>query len=159
MPDLEVERTDSIDDTTAYLEHALSLNAQQVKVARGIIKVSIEKLQRKSGLVSPRGATLLRLERLRQMDKKGYSSDHDDAHEEFEITRAAICYAAEAADMGSVHVRDLWPWEASSYPSVEGKGTQRLLEIAGALIAAEIDRAQRVGWELSKPDDPIPEKS
>lgn len=93
------------------------------------------------------GIELIAKERLRQVDDEGYSFAHDDKHGAGELAMAAMCYAmlplwrpAEMAPLG-------WPW--SSLDPMDGfKPTpeDRIRELvkAGALIAAEIDRLQRV---------------
>ena len=99
-------------------------------------------------------------ERRRQREKLGWSAMHDDDHEGGEMAMAAACYAADSKlyvredYAGAVHFVDPWPWEthkdARTYTGNEpdpGKESNakriRLLEKAGALIAAEIDRLLR----------------
>jgi len=99
-------------------------------------------------------------ERQRQVDKKGWTATHDDEHSDDTLAIAAACYAApsriyhkEERACG-VSFTDPWPWHAQddsrpyhgNVPAPE-KATRkqriRLLEKAGALIAAEIDRLLR----------------
>jgi hypothetical protein len=96
------------------------------------------------------GAERIADERQRQIDAEGYSPKHDDEHDKFELTLAAISYAGKAAGepvfierRGKDHVRfcDPWPW--SENPSGDDRRI-RMLEKAGALIAAEIDRLLRL---------------
>jgi hypothetical protein len=99
-------------------------------------------------------------ERRRQIDDKGFVTDHDDAHDDEELAMAATCYAAPRAvyefrDRGWVkEFRDPWPWDDVEDRRRRGKVLDletaadldariRLLEKAGALIAAEIDRLLR----------------
>jgi hypothetical protein len=42
------------------------------------------------------GIELIAAERKRQIEAKGWTYEHDDAHEEGELIAAAVCYAAEA---------------------------------------------------------------
>lgn len=108
------------------------------------------------------GAQRIAAERQRQIDAEGYTAQHDDDHDDDGIAWAATCYAApgriyvqeDFAD--GVHFNDPWPWDdcydkrprpsRGNYPEPE-KATVteriRLLEKAGALIAAEIDRLLR----------------
>lgn len=108
------------------------------------------------------GAARIAAERRRQVAKEGYTAEHDDEHEDSALAIAAVCYAACAAG-SPVYVRhdyaagtsynDPWPWErCSDARPYNGNVVQlaesdaqriRLLEKAGALIAAEIDRLLR----------------
>lgn len=100
-------------------------------------------------------------ERRRQIEKEGWSPDHDDAHSDGSIALAAACYAMFAAVSdnarrstqlpgsltndgqaveGWAAFLSIWPWERHFW-----KPTTRVrdLEKAGALIAAELDRVIR----------------
>ncbi|WP_198647642.1 Lar family restriction alleviation protein [Agrobacterium pusense] len=100
-------------------------------------------------------------ERRRQIEKEGWSPDHDDAHCDGSIALAAACYAMFAAVSdnarrstqlpvsltndgqaveGWAAFLSIWPWERHFW-----KPTTRVrdLEKAGALIAAELDRVIR----------------
>lgn len=110
------------------------------------------------------GSELITEERQRQIEKEGWTSEHDDEHEGGELAYAAICYAApvpiftKEVNGGDIKFIDPWPWfdtvEVTRYD--DGLTTQvpawdkrkkhsklRKLVIAGALIAAEIDRLHR----------------
>ena len=92
----------------------------------------------------PDGAMLITSERRRQIQREGWTPEHDDAHEEDELARAAVKYieAACAFDHGW---HAMWPWEPSWWkPSDDAI---RNLTKAGALIAAEIDRIRRIAGE------------
>ena len=83
------------------------------------------------------GVERIAAERKRQMSVKGWTPEHDDGHSNFELLKAAICYANEYLDS----VPKSWPWEQEAWkPSTH---IIRSLEKAGALIAAEIDRLER----------------
>ena len=111
------------------------------------------------------GTELIAEERQRQIDKEGWTAEHDDTHDEGELAIAAICYASpvpifiKEEHERSIGFIDPWPWfdtvEVTRYG--DGLTTQvpawdkrkkhsklRKLVIAGALIAAEIDRLQRL---------------
>lgn len=108
------------------------------------------------------GVQRIAAERKRQIAKLGWSAEHDDMHDGSELAWAAICYAAPdqvfIKDARHAYVRfyDPFPWDSgddarSDPPTgfVTKARTQeahrlRLLEKAGALIAAEIDRLLRV---------------
>ncbi len=98
------------------------------------------------------GSQLIALERDRQMKIEGWTPKHDDTHKKHELAEAAICYVkhtkrvlnktAESDDSKSLYQE--WPsdwdfswWKPSNDPV-------RNLVKAGALIAAEIDRIQRL---------------
>lgn len=86
-------------------------------------------------------------ERERQMIGKGYTVEHDDAHDRGQLVAAAMCYLALcivhviADRFPKFNIASLWPWNpAESYPRGE---RHAMLVKAGALIAAELDRVRR----------------
>lgn len=108
------------------------------------------------------GVELIARERQRQIDVERYTPKHDDEHTDFSLAMAAACYAAPnliyvQKNVGSdVHFCDPWPWERAqdkrringmlhgNTPFARSRDERlRQLAIAGALIAAEIDRIQR----------------
>ena len=102
------------------------------------------------------GTKLIERERERQIDKEGYDSRHDEEHDGGELADAAACYACGAASIvRGASVEELvepmtnafdsmltWPWDAQEFKLKDDP--IRDLVIAGALIAAEIDRLQRL---------------
>lgn len=108
------------------------------------------------------GAERIAAERRRQIEAEGWTPEHDDEHVHGEIAWAAVCYAAPALVKAFVPVpcgcreaccehvggtvsrwTDPWPWERNA--DKRRSATRiRDLEKAGALIAAEIDRLQRL---------------
>ena len=79
------------------------------------------------------GANRILNERVRQINKEGYSYEHDDEHIDGEIAMAAAAY--------TIPEPKFWPWRDSEWkPS--GDRIKDLTK-AGALIAAEIDRLLR----------------
>lgn len=102
------------------------------------------------------------VERRRQIKAEGWTTEHDDAHDKGEMARAAGMYALIAgADATSYrNARDgyslndylqaimdhYWPWAKSWF-----KPTTRRIALvkAGALIAAEIDRLDRLSTASS----------
>lgn len=93
-------------------------------------------------------------ERQRQISVEGWTPQHDDEHKDGEIAIAAACYAAPysiKADICRIipcSCREAtcqhfgWPWNGEW--DKRGKHERiRQLEIAGALLAAEIDRLLR----------------
>jgi len=89
------------------------------------------------------GVGLIAAERQRQITAEGWSSDHDDEHDMWQLTRAAVAYCGAVTRYirGMPTAPEGWPWEDSWWkPSQD---PIRNLVKAGALIAAEIDRASR----------------
>lgn len=106
------------------------------------------------------GIELIAAERQRQIDEEGWTPSHDDEHTDGSLALAAVCYATPEKLYVMKHTDgykfiDPWPdswdyvwdkrYEYSTDPS-EYTDKQRidLLKKAGALIAAEIDRLQRI---------------
>lgn len=96
------------------------------------------------------GIELIAEERAEHRTREGYSDNHDDQHRAGEIAMAAVCYALPSwvrehptvGQVKSFYAR-FWPWEPEDWkPSP--KDRVRELVKAGALIASEIDRLQRV---------------
>jgi hypothetical protein len=112
------------------------------------------------------GVERIQAERERQV-AEGYTPEHDDEHDGGEMALAAACYAASAA-RERIYVRenfadqvsftDPFPWSKGGRGSTcederpyngnvlkdpTDEEAIRLLEVAGALCAAEIDRLQR----------------
>lgn len=88
----------------------------------------------------PVSLALIAAERLRQQIIEGYTSVHDDAHahNELVITAAALAVDGTLTSLDPEHAQD--PWGLVS----KHRGDRiRQLVIAGALIAAEIDRVLR----------------
>jgi hypothetical protein len=90
-------------------------------------------------------------ERKRQIQEEGWDAEHDAGHTHQELAWAAVCYAApdpvfvmlQNAPRGVVQFADPWPWSSGwdkrpRMPTLDDR--IRMLEKAGALIAAEIDR-------------------
>lgn len=99
------------------------------------------------------GIERIATERARQI-VIGYAVIHDDQHVEGELAIAASCYADLAAclavgakteemrEMYFGRTRIAWPFEEESFAPSDDP--IRNLEKAGALIAAEIDRIERL---------------
>lgn len=115
-------------------------------------------------------------ERRRQVDKEGYTSEHDDQWSKGELARAAACYAADehlftdnlALHKGKYHTVyvELWPWPRPVdirperrrihplHPRQETQNRSRrdALKKVAALCAAEMERIDRAD-ALSKRED------
>lgn len=95
-----------------------------------------------------RGTLLIAEERDRQIDVEKFSFQHDRRlHSDGSLVRAAICYATPEKDREYATLPDgskipvYWPWETGAWnPSPDNR--VRELTIAGALIAAELDRLE-----------------
>lgn len=105
------------------------------------------------------GIEMIAAELKRQIEEEGFGAVRDAAHVNDELARVAICYIASASDLqidetdthgSSVpayrSARDLWPesWH-KDWDKRDTHSRRRKLEIAGALIAAELDRLIRAG--------------
>lgn len=85
-------------------------------------------------------------ERQRQVEAEGWTAEHDDAHTDSEIAKAAACYAVGRmiVEGGPTHfdnISRLWPWDPSWWKPTDRR---RNLVKAGALILAEIERLDRL---------------
>jgi hypothetical protein len=85
-------------------------------------------------------------ERARQRRMEGYDDEHDDAHEDFSLSSAAIAYIMDARLRGTTGhgftetPPTHWPWDINDW---KPKGVRHALVVAGALIIAEIERIDR----------------
>lgn len=113
-------------------------------------------------LIMKTGIQLIEQERERQELEEGWTAEHDDQHTDQELARAAACYANPFNRLISrfgVRLRisrDIWWPFADGWWKPETTGQEdttteeyrqkriRELQKAGALIAAELDRLQRL---------------
>jgi hypothetical protein len=115
------------------------------------------------------GIERIAAERRRQIEVEGWTPEHDRQHVDGELAMAACCYAAPVDIRALVSARvachcreagcghgmfpvrrwvDPWPWSPRWDKRALKKHSRiRRLEIAGALIAAEIDRLSVVKGE------------
>jgi len=92
------------------------------------------------------GVDLIRAERERQIAVEGWSEDHDDTHRDGALSAAAAHLIEQASEEGRVEVVSLaWQDHGWIKTLIENHGCDpvRCLTIAGALVAAEIDRLNR----------------
>lgn len=93
------------------------------------------------------GVALIAQERERQTSAEGWTSWHDDHHAEGEMALAGAIYAWPHPRPTEMVTRQ-WPWSRSWWKPAKdpSDAEQRIRELvkAGALIAAEIDRLQRL---------------
>lgn len=85
------------------------------------------------------GVDLIYLERQRQINEEGWTSEHDDTRTQEELASAAAFYALPEK-YGELSV--FWPFD-QKWNKKRKQDRVRQLVIAGALIAAEIDRLMR----------------
>lgn len=95
------------------------------------------------------GVERIAAERQRHFDVEGWTPEHDDEHSNGEIAVAGACYAFlvgypddEAWKTSETRKPFGWPWSPEWWKPSDDP--IRNLEKAGALIAAEIDRLQRL---------------
>lgn len=109
-----------------------------------------------SGYAMSTGAIDVLAERTRQVSGEGWTLEHDDRHEDFQLSIAAACYAQNVGDFAGAYYQpypgkeiiwsegpepEAWPWSLDWWnPS----NPRRDLVKAGALIIAEIDRLDRL---------------
>ena len=134
-----VQNNARISQTTYPTEEAI------VEEACRLADTIVKHLQDSQSSVFSQGAEAIRKERIRQISREGYDSEHDDKHDPKELLLAAISYLLHAVD--NEQPEDYWPFEAENF---KPKDFIRDSERAGALIAAAIDLNYRK--ELKKSD-------
>jgi hypothetical protein len=100
-------------------------------------------------LIVPKcGVDLIAAERRRQITQEGWTPGHDDEHDAGELASAGASYALNAAcvlyPLNGTPLEEppiCWMWDRKWW---KPKGPLSDLVRAGALIAAEIDKLQRV---------------
>jgi len=88
------------------------------------------------------GLMLISDERHRQILKKGWTQEHDNEHTHCEMASAALSYIRFAHTTSRQPIPGCWPWDTKWWKPSDDP--IRNLTKAGALIAAEIDRLQRL---------------
>jgi len=89
------------------------------------------------------GIDLISAERNRQMQIEGWTYEHDDLHQLGEMIQAAAAYEVQTlTGCFDAQPPPMWPWEKECWKPA--KNPVRNLTKAGALIAAEIDRLNRM---------------
>lgn len=85
------------------------------------------------------GLELIAKERKEQIEKHGWNAEHDDQHREEQLTGVALYALTEDIDF--------WPddWDDDVLIKIAAKNAKEKLAVAGAMIAAEIDRLERAG--------------
>jgi len=80
------------------------------------------------------GAGLISAERQRQIERENFTAAHDDQHSDGDLVRAAVAY---------IDPNGPFKWPDGRAPDFTKHGHVERLVIAGALLAAEIDRLLR----------------
>lgn len=90
------------------------------------------------------GIELIAAERQRQVQEEGWSIEQEDGHRRKELQAAAECYIVYGCDPQRQDAAPtFWPWDPRSWKPNCSDEVHNLVK-AGALIAAEIDRLQRL---------------
>lgn len=89
------------------------------------------------------GSELIAEERQRQIEVEKWGRGHDDKQDQNELALAAVCYTLppNRRPQNAFGIPLFWPWADQWW---KPKNRIKDLVRAGALIAAEIDRLQRV---------------
>lgn len=95
-------------------------------------------------------------ERVRQVEREGWTADHDDDHARGELAAAAACYAippairGETIGRGNLTLpRHLWPWGSAWWKPVPDDRARELVK-AIALLLAELERELRMRARAKK---------
>jgi hypothetical protein len=89
------------------------------------------------------GVELIQEERQRQIEVEGWTAEHDAQHVDGELAKAAACYTLRA-QKNNAHGESPWGWPWDDEWWKPSPDPVRNLAKAGALIAAEIDRLNRM---------------
>lgn len=97
------------------------------------------------------GAELIAIERERQMSVEGWDAQHDDEHLDYDLASVGALYALNLLltkhpnySMFFDKIFSWWyPWDGMYWKPTPDNPIKQLTK-AGALIAAEIDRLQRI---------------
>ena len=94
------------------------------------------------------GVEIIAEERQRQIEVKGWTSDNDDRYVDEQLAEAAATYALPNLWRNSPdRIPITWPFHNRWWKPTPENRIKELAK-AGALIAAEIDRLQRINIEL-----------
>ncbi len=103
------------------------------------------------------GIRMIAEERARQIKEEGWTCKHDDLHSHGQLAMAAAVYAMPSIVRDNLHlVVRAWPW-ASCWFKPTPKNRIKELAKAGGLIAAELDREQRLERRMKRKPSKAPE--
>ena len=96
------------------------------------------------------GIERIAAERQRQIEREGWTPEHDDEHRNGEMAAAAACYALAGIPHWAREqaIANFWPWDTKWWKP-DSNDDIRDLEKAGALIAAEIERRLRAKTQVA----------
>ena len=111
--------------------------------------------QQRGVVVSTQAASDVLAERQRQVEKEGWTPEHDDEHLRGTLSRAAGCYVTTAHLCMEANLKDTtdfgptlsWPWDVKWWKPTTPR---RDLVKAAALILAEIERIDRAAIAAAK---------
>jgi len=110
-------------------------------------KLSIPAKKDEGGFTMKSGVEIIEIERKRQIEEEGHSSIHDDSYKNEQLAYAAAAYTIPLTSRRGWSMW-LWPWRGYYFkPCIDPydvEGRVHELAKAGALIASEIDRLQRI---------------
>jgi len=99
------------------------------------------------------GIEIIAEERQRQINVEGWTAEHDLQHADNELANAGATYAMDsdcrdalmhlAYDCELLGIPPTWPWDEKWYKPTPDDRIKELAK-AGALIAAEIDRLNKI---------------
>ena len=96
------------------------------------------------------GIDLIADERKRQIEKEGWTAEHDANHTDDTLALAGVCYAIPSyLRKYEKEVPFFWPWDKESWKPTPDNRIKELVK-AGALIAAEIDKLQEELVQINK---------
>lgn len=87
-------------------------------------------------------------ERQRQIEGEGFSQERDDDYREWELSRAAICYADADDRLSNGQFEELWPWPMTWWKPRDARSG---LVRSAALLLAELERLDRAALASSTP--------
>ena len=92
-----------------------------------------------------KGIELIEKERNKQIEKYGYTPEHDSAYKNKELMFGALAYLTAALYGSFVGVEE-WPWDVEYFHSTSPNED---LAKAGAFIAAELERRNYIASKES----------
>ena len=124
--------------------------ARQLERETATLHAQIARLKQREGeleMLLEGGAGRIARERHRHVTQEGYDAAHDDEHTYGTIRVVAAMLACNGTDASVSDPLDRDDWNLGRHP------LERRLEIAGALLAAELDRLARAArWRHWEPE-------
>lgn len=132
------ERVDPVSDVTEKDRLIHLLTEDRISLARENADLSFAAM----GVQRNVSSAILEVieERVRQIEVKGWTSEHDDSHRPGALSDAGACYAMCGYEYA---VPSVWPFDDEWWKPGGRHGRRKDLVKAAALIIAEIDRMDR----------------